>query len=206
MPGKPSKRKPKNPDPMRRGGRPASDEERPIKPEDLPELTEMWLTGHTLTEMAARYGCHLSTVAHHIAKKVKPALRAEIADRLAVEVAKVDALERVAWRCFRLSQQPETRRAVKRALLDGGADPTITEVVTSEITRTGNVGYLQIVQWCRDWFARVGGWYQSRDEGKAASKTEVLPVVLVRINTREEAKQAMSWQEVRERTARDLDN
>lgn len=182
----------------------------PIRPEDHAELAEMWLTGHGYTEMAGRFGVHTSTIEHHINQTVRPAFKTDLAERLGEEIAKVEVLERVAWKCFRASQEPESRRQVKRQLAeaakDAGADMQIVEMVSHEITRTGNAAYLQVIQWCREWFAKVGGWYQARDEGPAGTRVEVLPVVLIEVTTQEQAQQVLGFEEWQRRSMKVREN
>tara|TARA_B100000949_G_C14014860_1_gene338833 strand:- start:27 stop:422 length:396 start_codon:yes stop_codon:yes gene_type:complete len=76
-------------------------------------------------------------------------------DRLEVEIAKIDHIERIAWQKFHESEHPQTKRQVKKALVDdGGANLEVVEKVMTKIKRTGEPVWLNLVQWCIDARAR----------------------------------------------------
>lgn len=175
----------------------------------LEDIRRRILEGQTYLGIAKAHGIDESTVRGHFERTIRPQWAAEIADRLAAEVAKVEYLEQVAWERFHASCEPTTTEQLKHELLHAkGRKPCerLVERAVKTVTTSGVPAWLEIVKWCREWFARVGGWYQTRDEGTAANKVEVLPVVLVRIESREEARKAISFQELQERAARDQQN
>ena len=138
----------------RRPGRPPRDQ-RPVTPRVIEGFADMWLSGRTLRQIAAEFGVTRNTVAHHLDRSVRPLWRRRMEDRLSEEIARIDYVERIAWQKFHESEKPQTKRQVKKALVDdGGANLEVVEKVMTKIKRTGEPVWLNLVQWCIDARAR----------------------------------------------------
>ena len=133
----------------RRPGRPPRDQ-RPVTPRVIEGFADMWLSGRTLRQIAAEFGVTRNTVAHHLDRSVRPLWRRRMEDRLSEEIAKIDYLERIAWQKFHQSEHPATKRQMKKALTEGGANLEVVEKVMTTIKRTGEAVWLHVVQWCVD--------------------------------------------------------
>ena len=137
----------------RRPGRPARDE-RPIGPDEIERIADLWLCGRSLRRIAEEFGVDPKTISHHLEKHIRPVWRSRMGDRLCEEIAKIDHVERIAWQKFHESESPQTRDRVKSALSEGGADLEVVEQVFTSVKRTGEPVWLNIVQWCIDARAR----------------------------------------------------
>jgi len=145
--------------PAPRGAGKPRPSERPVTPEKLEAIADMFLEGVPISRIAERIGVRRQTIQYHLDASIRPLWQESMRSTLADDLAKVGHLERIAWDRFRASQQPETRRQIKKALLDEGADPQTIEKVITKITKTGEVAWLQVVQWCIEHRARVHGHY-----------------------------------------------
>lgn len=133
--------------------------ERPVWPEVLRRIGKLWLQGRNNCTIAREIGVDESTVRYHLEHSIKPEWHEQMRSRLAEDLAKVALLERVAWERFGSSAPCETHEQVEKALLQGGAKPRIVKQATRTVTRTGEVAWLQIIQWCLDFRARIHGHY-----------------------------------------------
>jgi predicted transcriptional regulator len=155
----PKKQSSKKKSPAKRGPGKPRPSERPVTPEKLEEIADKFLEGVPLTQIAEAIGVTRQTIQYHIDATIRPIWQERMRSTLADDLAKVSHLERVAWERFRVSQRPETRRQVKKALVAEGADPQVVERVLTTVTKNGEAVWLQIVQWCIEHRARVHGHY-----------------------------------------------
>jgi DNA-binding transcriptional ArsR family regulator len=149
--------KPKTPA-KRRPGKPKKSE-RVVSPAVLEEIGDLFLEGVPISQIAKRFEVDPSTIRHHLDTSIRPVWQESMRATLADDLAKVGHIERIAWERFHASQQPETRRQIKRALVEEGADPQIVEKVVTKITKTGEVAWIHVLQWCIEHRARVHGHY-----------------------------------------------
>lgn len=126
-----------------------------------------WAAAVPYSEIARRLGCDWSTVRDHVRQHILPKWREmEGCQREALE-AQVSHMQQVAMAKFEQSTQPQTRKTIERALTkEGGLEPQVVKRVLQKISRTGEVCWWQVFQWCIDWKTRVGGHY-------AATKVEI---------------------------------
>ncbi len=175
----------------RKAGRPKG--KAAMGPEELEKLSRLYLRGFSLTNLAKIFGVSDTTISHHL-DQFRVRWRDSQKGLLEEELAKVRELERVAWECFELSKEPEIRRVVKRTtnaklkneLKRKGADAELVEQSITRTTRIGSTAYLQIIQWCIEYRAKVMGYF--RDQGSEMG--DLAPkVVFVEIEDREEVEQ-----------------
>jgi IS30 family transposase len=132
---------------------------RKVTPEVRDKIEEALLKGRPLREIARNLGLAESTIRYHQEHTIEPAWRERSEERRHAEIAKVDLLERIAWERFEKSTRPETRRQIKQAMIDEGADPQIIERVLTTTTRVGEACWVSVIEWCIDWRARLHGGY-----------------------------------------------
>jgi len=148
-PKKPAKRKP--------GGQRPS--ERPLPPEALLEVSELWLKGWPITRIAERFGVHHSTIQHHLNNTIRPQWLEQMSANKSIELAKISLVERTAWERFEAAEPGEVREVIEKGLLEGGSRPRIVKEAVAKVTRTGAAAWLQIVQWCVEQRLRIHGLY-----------------------------------------------
>ncbi len=142
----------------RRPGRPKRSEP-VVTPAMILGIAEYWLKGWGTIRIGQEYGIDPTTVRHHLDKTVRPQWHEEMRSRLAEDMAKVDLVERTAWERFHAAEPGETREVVEKALLEGGSKPQIIKQVKSAVTKTGEVAWIQVIQWCLDFRARIHAHY-----------------------------------------------
>lgn len=154
--------------------------------ETLERIGSLWCRNRTLREIGEVVGLAPSVVHYHVNKSILPIWRAEMTEAREVELAKISNLERIAWERFDASQKPESRRLVKRALVDGGADLQVVERALTRITKVGETAWLAIVQWAVEQRLKISGAYvQDKLDSAAAGGGPV--VVEVVVESREDA-------------------
>ncbi len=132
---------------------------RPVTPEVLQRIGRMWLQGRNNCEIAKEIGIDESTVRYHLQNNILPLWQEDMRSRLAEDLAKVALLERTAWERYDSSVPSEPHELIEKALLEGGSKPRIVKQAVRKITKTGDTAWLQIVQWCIDFRARIHAHY-----------------------------------------------
>ncbi|WP_321377070.1 helix-turn-helix domain-containing protein [Trichococcus shcherbakoviae] len=165
-------------------GRPAKGF-RTLGPEQIVEIERLYLQNRPIREIADRFGVAKGAIDYHLRKTIRPKLweRAEV--NREVEYAKVDLLEKIAWERFEESKSPQRKVQIEKKSLQGlpdstspndavkaadierdaikaGVDPRVVKRVLTRVGRTGETSWLQIVQWCIDWRARIRGDYAAQ--------------------------------------------
>jgi|LSQX01.1.fsa_nt_gb hypothetical protein len=105
------------------------------------------------------FGIDESTVRYHLNERIRPLWHERMRSRLAEDLAKVDLLEATAWERFESHTPGETHEQTEKALLEGGSRLKIVKQATRTVTKTGEIGWLQIVQWCLDFRAGIHAHY-----------------------------------------------
>ena len=170
-----------------------------ITPAKLEMIGIMFLQAVPVSVIAERLSVATNAIHHHLDTTLRPRWRARATERFDEELAKVEYLEQVAWERFHESQKPESHEQLRHALsepdADGKtADPKLVERVVKTITRTGESCWLDIVRWCRDYFAKVHGFYKS--DPLTDTKTADRPVIVnVLVGSRQEANAAIQFEE-----------
>lgn len=179
-----------------------------VTPEMLHEIERMHLRGVANLKIAERFAVGETTIRAWLTKKIKPAWKRIMEDRFEHEARAVAYLEEVAWERFQASCEPTTTEQLRHELTEGAkgkpALERLVERAVKTVTTSGAPAFLDVVIWCREWFARVGGYYVK--EPAASTRIEVMPVVLVKIASREDAKRTITFQEMTERAVRDQNN
>lgn len=175
-----------------------------LTPQKLLKLGKLFLRGMTVRELATVFNCSATTIQHHV-----DSLRIEWKESqkglLEQELAKVQELERVAWECFEESKSerrvtikrergmsaadmdPKTTKGKKNHLVQKGAPLEVVEKAITKITRTGSPAYLQIVQWCLEYRAKVMGFF--RDQGSQDMDEDAPSLVFIELESREDLEQ-----------------
>ncbi len=145
------------------------------------QVEEWWAQGMSFSDIARLIGCDWTTVRDHVRRHILPKWREmETCQRETLE-AQVNHMQRVAMKKFEESTEPQTRKTIERALSkalakegkegkDGEerqAKPQIVRRVLQKISRTGEVCWWGVIQWCIDWKTKVGGHY-------AAAKLQIV--------------------------------
>ena len=163
----------------RRPGKPRRGET-VVTPAVLERIASMWLQGVSEAKTAAALGVSRATIRHHLDAKIIPLWRERMRSQLDVDLAKVHLIEQTAWERFDSAEPSETRESVEKALLDGGREPRLVRQAVQKVTRVGELGWLQVIQWCLDFRARVHGYYaparHTRDLGGELRVAGMTPV------------------------------
>ena len=142
----------------RKVGRPKSGEQ-PVTPAVLRRIGILWIEGWSKWEIAKEIGVNESTVRHHLNNTICPNWHEDMRSRLAEDLAKVAHVERTAWERFHAATPGETQEVVEKALLDGGSKPRIVKQAVKTVTKTGEVAWIQVIQWCLEFRARIHAHY-----------------------------------------------
>jgi hypothetical protein len=134
--------------PKRKPGRPKA-RDLAVTPEILERITHGWLEGRTQRP-------------HHLRNHIRPLWQREIVVDVKEVLARVEHLYAVAWAKFHESQQPERREVVEHALTERSTDLQLVRSVTTQVERTGEVCWADVIKWCIDFAARVGGLYAAK--------------------------------------------
>ena len=131
-------------------------------PAVLERIATLKLQGQSTRQIAEALGTTERTVARDLKLHIWPVWREQMGSDLAFEMAKVDHLERVAWECFYADKPAETRRELEESLRDEDDPPSLklTRRMLKTISRPGAVAWLDVVQWCIDYRAKVAGHYR----------------------------------------------
>ncbi len=107
---------------------------------DLPEIARDWIQGHTLREIAARlnarrdYSLSFQTIANDtkcILTRWRESATTSIGEHKAIELARLNELEREAWAAWRGSKQPAVR-----ALAEDSSGPEGGRIRNQTVTET----------------------------------------------------------------------
>lgn len=130
--------------------------------------------------------------------------RDRIKDSVGEVIAEIEAIKRIAWQHFRSEAPAETRETIEEALLDPKNNksqrkrgrpkkPTINIIkrVVSTVKKPGNLGWLQVIQWCITERNKILGFY-NRDDS-AGDTAPLVRTILVEVKNREEAQQVLDF-------------
>lgn len=167
-------------------GRKPGRQKRVVTPEMVERIGELWLTGHSLRVIGGILNIHYKTVEYHLDRTVKPLWEQGINRRKAFELARIDQIERIAWRKFRQSGRPQTKHSVKKQLRCAGADSklaakagkaaekameklAVVEKTRETSTRPGEACWLAVVQWAVEQRCKIEGYYAPKKHQFEAS-------------------------------------
>lgn len=193
----------------RKSGRPRRG--KAVTPEMQEQIARMYLRGSSSQAIAGVLGISRHTVEYHLEHNIRPVWRETLKGALEVELAKVAELERVAWLCFEDSRRPTRTLTIKRErgekakdcdpktpsgkkklLAQLGADMRVVEMALTKVTRSGTPAWLQIIQWCVEFRAKVFGYFQQQN---TAEMSDDAPVVqFVEVETREEVEAFINYE------------
>ncbi len=147
--------------PRRRPGRPKRGQEI-ITPAVLERIAELWLEGVSPRKIGEAVGADRMSVLHHLERSIRPLWHEQMRSMLDVDLAKVALLEKVAWERFHAKAPAESIEQIEKTLTAGKSGRSrlkITKQAVRSITRTGDSAWLQVIQWCLDFRARIHGHY-----------------------------------------------
>lgn len=153
----------KNPGGRRRGA--PLREARAMTPAVLAKVSSMWLEGVAVTKIAEAVKVSEGTVRGYIRDHIRPAWERDLQHDRAMLLAKVAHMEEIAWKKFHSKAPAESIRSVKRELVDETDEKaTVDKVLKHEDTRRnifrpGQVAWLQVVQWCLEYRAKIDGMF-----------------------------------------------
>lgn len=135
---------------------------RPVTPEVLREIGTMWLKGRSQVDIARTFGIDEKAVRYHLQNHIRPMWHDQMRSRLDEDLAKVALLEATAWERFHSQAPGETHEQIEKALREckgGQSRLRIVKQAVRSVTRTGESAWLQIIQWCLDFRARIHAHY-----------------------------------------------
>jgi len=132
----------------------------------LAKIASMYLKCESKLSIARETGLDYKTVTKHLEERVKPAWKKEQIVSSTEDLARVSMVERLAWRKFKESCSPQAKKVIKQALLEDGNKLQIVEKIMSETKVTGEAQWVDIIKWCIEFRAKIGGYY-------AASKVDI---------------------------------
>lgn len=153
----------KNPGGRRRGAPLRG--ERAMTPAMLAKVSAMWLEGVALNRIAQVVKVSEGTVRGYIRDHIRPAWERDLQHDRAMLLAKVAHMEEIAWERFHSKAPAESIRSIKRELVDATEDAIAVEKVCKSektrrnIFRPGQVAWLQVVQWCLEYRAKLDGMF-----------------------------------------------
>lgn len=134
-----------------------------VTPEVRNQIEEMRLKALSPWKIGERLGLAEGTIRYQLETYIYPLWREKRIENLGDEIAKVEAIEAVAWERFEKSQEPQTKEQIEKALAEEGADPDTAMQIVKEVStitqRVGEVSWLSVIQWCIEWRSKVGGYY-----------------------------------------------
>lgn len=153
----------------RRVGRP-SKRERPVTPEVLEEMGQLYLRGKSERQIGQIFGLALSTVQHHLNHTIKPLWRNRVQWDAAIELERADEVIRLAMEGFDRSLRTarklrekygveEIKAKVKKKAPKAANKRQLVERTLERIKRDGDRGWLELVHLMMDFKAKVKGGY-----------------------------------------------
>jgi hypothetical protein len=130
-----------------------------LTPGDLLEIERMYLQGVSASIIAERFGVSHPTILHQINKKIRPLWQERMVHIAEEEHAKVDLLYQIAWERFQESKKPGETVHIEMEAVKAGADPQVVKRALTRVGKTGEVCWLQVIEWCLDWKAKVNDSY-----------------------------------------------
>ena len=155
---------------------------RPIGPAELGQISRMWLAGHTLEDIGIAIGVSRQAIGHHLDATIRPLWRKEVCDPLGQELAKINLLERTAWKRFNSDAPCETTEQIKKGLAAEGAEESIVERVITTIRRPGQKAWLEVVQWCIEQRCKLAGHYTVKPEKEEHGTFRVAGMTAAQVN------------------------
>ncbi len=123
----------------------------------------MALKGIPNIQIAEAVGIDESTVRHHLDSTIRPQWREDSRSRLYEDLAKVALMERTAWERFESDAPAETIEQVEKGLRESGRSKRvglrIIKQATRSVKRPGETAWLQVIQWCSEFRAKIHAHY-----------------------------------------------
>ncbi len=146
-------------------GKPAA-AERAIGPAELAIIAQRHLQHRPIVEIAEELGVVPGTIRHHLEHSIKPSFRHSLMRMAEEEMARIDMVEKIAWERFAASMEPQTKRTIKHGLLDGLKGKPgkigIVERAMTKIKTNGDIGWINVIQWCVEERCKIKGHYASQ--------------------------------------------
>jgi hypothetical protein len=122
----------------------------------------MALKGVPNTLIAKAIGIDESTVRHHLNTTIRPQWQEQSRSRLHEDLAKVALIERTAWERFESDASAETVEQIEKGLRESKAGRVGLKIIrqaTRSVKRPGEAAWLQVIQWCIEFRAKVFAHY-----------------------------------------------
>jgi len=132
--------------------------ERVVTEAILMQIAEKHLQNMGPSAIGKALGIDESTVRHHLKQTIMPRWQEDMRSKLHEDLAKVSLIEKVAWERFHNAKPGETVEHVEKALSKKGR-MRIVKQATRAVTRTGEAAWIQVIQWCVDFRARIHAHY-----------------------------------------------
>ena len=129
----------------------------------LERIEQCLLEGMSQRATAKKCAISESAVRYHLENTLRPRWHAAAVSTFHADLAKVAMMERVAWERFHSRDPGETRKAIEKALVGKVGKLRVVKEAVRTVSRTGSTAWLEVVQWCIDFRARVFG-YQAAQE------------------------------------------
>jgi hypothetical protein len=142
----------------RKPGRPRRGHE-VVTPCMIEQIAELWLQQVSETKIAAEMEIDRKTVHYHLESTIWPLWRENMRSKLAVDLAKVGLIEKVAWARFDSLEPAETHEVIEQSLLENGTEPQTVKNIIRRVTRNGEVSWLHVIQWCLEFRAKIHGHF-----------------------------------------------
>lgn len=141
-------------------------------------MMQMWIQGYSQADIATHFGLTQPTISNHL-RRVRDEWRADrvgdMDELKALEMARIDAVQREAWDAWRLSLEPVEREVVNKAgrknppaktkakrdsADDDRVSVTAIDITTYRQRGMGNPKYLDIILKCIEQRSRLLGLTQ----------------------------------------------
>lgn len=179
----------------RQAGRPLGGEEI-VTPEVLERIGDLYLRGGTLRNIAEAVDVSKRTIEHHLEHSIKPLWQSELIVNAREQLARVEYLYRIAWERFESSSTKNPQDELAMVPFMG---------IFDKLKRHGEVQWLDVVKWCIDYTAKIGGLYAAkrvrlessgglRVAGKTPSEVdaETVGIILERMKQRRSYQEAVA--------------
>ena len=125
----------------------------------MDRIGTLWLQNVPTTVIAKEIGVDEKAIRYHLENTIRPMWHDDMRSRLTEDLAKVALIERIAWERFESNAPGETTEQIEKALVGGKGRLRLVKQAVRSVTRTGEMGWLQIIQWCLDFRARIHAHY-----------------------------------------------
>ncbi len=117
---------------------------------DLILISEMYLKGTTQQMIALKLGLSQSQISYDIKEIIehwRETQKSNVADKIAIELEKINQIEARAWESFELSKTISNKK-MKEVRIGKDSDDKTAKVQTTTFERYGNPKFLEVILQC----------------------------------------------------------